>query len=183
MLSSPVASSEIVGRDDELISVATFVGGLSGRASALLLDGEAGIGKSTLWAVGVASARSSGAFVLSAQPAESEADVAYAVLGDLLRFVPEAVYDELPKPQRSALRIVALLDSPGGVPVDARTVGVATGSLLQKLANDKPTLVSIDDCQWVDGESTAALLVRVSASWGMPRFGSAQSTDGRWGSD
>jgi DNA-binding CsgD family transcriptional regulator len=152
-----IGTSGIVGRDDELVAVASFVGGLSGRASAFLLDGEAGIGKSTLWAVGVEAARSSGATMLSARPAESETDVAYAVLGDLLRFVPEAVYEQLPKPQRSALRIVALLDDPGSVPVDARTVGVATGSLLQALANDKPTLVAIDDCQWVDDESAAVL--------------------------
>jgi DNA-binding CsgD family transcriptional regulator/tetratricopeptide (TPR) repeat protein len=147
----------IVGREVELTSVASFVEGLAGRGSALLFDGEAGIGKSTLWAVGVESARTRGVTVLSAQPAESEAEVAYAVLGDLLRFVPESTYDQLPKPQRSALRIVALLDDPGSVSVDARTVGVATGSLLQVLARDAPTLVSIDDCQWVDDESAAAL--------------------------
>jgi DNA-binding CsgD family transcriptional regulator/tetratricopeptide (TPR) repeat protein len=152
-----IATAGIFGRDDELAAVATFVGGLSGRSSVFLLDGEAGIGKSTLWAIGVSGARAVEAIVLSAQPAESESDVAYAVLGDLLRFVPESAYEQLPKPQRSALRIVALLDDPGSVPVDARTVGVATGSLLQTLAKDKPTLVSIDDCQWVDDESSAAL--------------------------
>jgi DNA-binding CsgD family transcriptional regulator/tetratricopeptide (TPR) repeat protein len=151
------AGAGIVGRDEELVAVASFVGGLNGRASALLLDGEAGIGKSTLWALGGEAAREKGATVLSAQPAESEADVAYAVLGDLLRFVPETSYDLLPKPQRSALRVVVLLDDPGAVPVDARTVGVAIGNLLRGLANDKPTLVSIDDCQWVDDQSAAAL--------------------------
>ena len=54
------------------------------RVAALVLEGEAGIGKSTLWLAGVEAARERGLRVLSSRPAEVELGVAHAALGDLL---------------------------------------------------------------------------------------------------
>lgn len=146
----------IVGRDRESALLKEFVATLS-SGSVFLLEGEAGIGKTTLWTRGVELAHNANAMVLTAQPAESERDVAYAVLGDLLRFVDPENYEELPRPQRRALRIVALLDDADNVAIDARTVGVAVAGLFERLAADGSTLVAIDDAQWVDDESAAAL--------------------------
>lgn len=156
-LQTPGSGRAIVGRDRELALLVDFVATMSDGTSVFLLDGEAGIGKSTLWTKGVELAAEANVMVLSAQPAESEGDVAYAVLGDLLRFVDPRDFDALPGPQRIALRTVALLDDPGTTPIDARTVGVAVAALFARLTADGPTVVAIDDCQWADEESAAAL--------------------------
>ena len=74
---------EIVGREEDRASVEAFVGRAEGGAAALVLEGEAGIGKSTLWLAGVELARSRGLRVLLSRPAEAERGLAHAGLGDL----------------------------------------------------------------------------------------------------
>ena len=64
---------EIVGRDEELASLQAFMGHADGEPCALVLEGQAGIGKSTLWLAGIEYARSRGMRVLSSRPAEAEA--------------------------------------------------------------------------------------------------------------
>ena len=76
------ASAEIYGREAEVAAVHAFVEA-SGAPRALLLEGEAGIGKTTLWWNGVARATQLGHHVLQARPAEGEAALAFAGLGDL----------------------------------------------------------------------------------------------------
>jgi hypothetical protein len=78
----------IIGRDSELARVQSFVGSVSEGPSALLLEGTAGIGKTTLWHAGVSVARARGHQVLTCRAAESEARLSYAALGDLLDFEP-----------------------------------------------------------------------------------------------
>lgn len=75
----------ILGRDTELAEVESFIGSAPGAPSCLLLEGPAGIGKTTLWHTGVSFARARGHRVLScrAAEAESEARLSYAALGDL----------------------------------------------------------------------------------------------------
>ena len=68
--------SELVGREQELASLDTFIGNVGGETSVLVLAGEAGIGKSTLWLAGVESARARGLRVLSSRPAENERSLA-----------------------------------------------------------------------------------------------------------
>ena len=63
---------EIVGREEELASLGAFTAQAGGRAAALVLEGEAGIGKSTLWLAGVEHARATRLRVLSSRPAEAE---------------------------------------------------------------------------------------------------------------
>ena len=80
----------IVGRDEEVASVSAFVDEVPEAPVALVLEGEAGIGKSTLWLAGVEHGKETGARVLSVRPVEAERGLAYACLGDLL----ESVVDE-----------------------------------------------------------------------------------------
>jgi predicted ATP-dependent serine protease len=82
---------EVIGRDDELASLREFIGSGQEGPAALVFQGEAGIGKSTLWLAGVEHARSSGLPVLVARPAEAERGLAHAGLGDLLEDVLENV--------------------------------------------------------------------------------------------
>ena len=75
---------EPFSREEDRATVEAFVGRAEGGASALVLEGEAGIGKSTLWLAGVQVARSRGLRVLLSRPAEAERGLAHAGLGDLL---------------------------------------------------------------------------------------------------
>jgi hypothetical protein len=88
----------IVGRESELARVKSFIGSVSEGPSALLLEGAAGIGKTTLWHAGVSIARARGHRVLACRAAESEARLSYAALGDLFDFE----LPDLPAPPRSA---------------------------------------------------------------------------------
>jgi hypothetical protein len=74
----------VFGRGRELAAVAVFLDGLPSGPSGLLLEGEAGIGKTTVWMAGVADAAARPYLVLSSRPAESEATLSFAALGDLL---------------------------------------------------------------------------------------------------
>lgn len=99
----------VIGRDRELASVTAFVDALPSGPSGLLLEGEAGIGKSTLWDAGVAAAAARSYVVLSSRPAESEATLSFAALGDLIYGVLGQVLPQLPPPQRRALEVALLM--------------------------------------------------------------------------
>lgn len=147
---------DLLGRDDELRSLHAFLDrpAAEGRA-ALVLVGEAGIGKSTLWLAGVEAARACGLRVLSSRPAEVELGVAHAGLGDLLEEALAEVASELAAPRRRALEIALLVGDGAHEPVDFRTLAVAVRSALHLLAEREPILVAIDDVQWLDASSTS----------------------------
>jgi DNA-binding CsgD family transcriptional regulator len=150
-----VGSPELVGRESELASVARFV---ERGAGVLLLRGEAGIGKTALWREGVRESEAGGATVLVAQPAGPEARLAFAALGDLLADRAAEVADALPAPQRRALEVALLLREPGPRRPDPAAVARATLAGLRELA---PVLVAVDDVQWLDPGSAAALAFAV----------------------
>lgn len=148
-------SDVVVGRDEELGIVHAFLEPASGVPRALLLEGEAGIGKSTLWLAGVECARERGFRVLVSRPAEAERGLAYAGLGDLLEGVLDEVLPALPAPRRKALEVALLLE--GGETADPRTLGVAVRSALDALATETPVVLAVDDIQWLDPSSASAL--------------------------
>src|SRR5512133_3532809 len=100
--------NEIVGRDEEVASVRAFVEGAAERPAALVLEGEPGVGKSTLWHTGVEHARAQGLRVLVSRPAEAEYGLAHVALGDLLEGVADDVLPALPAPRRRALELALL---------------------------------------------------------------------------
>jgi DNA-binding CsgD family transcriptional regulator len=151
------SSSAIVGREAELGAISAFLGALPSGPRALVLEGSAGIGKTTLWQAGVDEARAAGHTVLVTRAAESEARLSYAALGDLLADVPDATFDDLPTPLRGALdRALLRGDQIGGAP-DPRAVALAVASLLQTLAEAAPIVIAIDDVQWLDRPSARVL--------------------------
>jgi len=145
-----------VGRDEELARIDSFLNGDEAGTSALALEGEAGIGKTTLWLAGVERARERGLRVLVARPAEAERELSFATLGDLLSDVGDRIRT-LPAPQRRPLARALLQEDARGVPVDPRAVAVALVATLKAMARDQPLLVAIDDVQWADAATAAAL--------------------------
>ena len=150
---------EVFGRERELESVSAFLDRSAEGLAGLVLEGEAGIGKSTLWRAGVAAARERGFVVLSAQLAEAERGLAHVGLGDLFpEHLLEDVLRALAAPRRRALEVALLReDAAAGETVDPRALGVATRDALRSLAGDRRLLLAIDDVQWLDDASARAL--------------------------
>ena len=112
-------------------------------------------------------ARERGLRVLSSRPAEAERGLAHVGLGDLFDEVLDDVVPALSPPRRRALEIALLRDEAADEPVDHRALAVAVRDVLQLLSERKPTLIAIDDVQWLDPSSSGALafaLRRLAAS-------------------
>ena len=144
---------EIVGRDTELTALEAWLDAPS--TSVLVLEGEAGIGKTTLWRAAVEHASELGLHVLATVASESESRLSYAGLADILGPIAEDVLDQLPGPQRRAVEVALLLRQPGGKPPDERAVAVATLATLR--ATRGVTVVAIDDAHWLDRSTSGAL--------------------------
>jgi DNA-binding CsgD family transcriptional regulator/tetratricopeptide (TPR) repeat protein len=128
----------------------------SAGPGALLVSGEAGIGKSTLWGLGIGAAVGAGQIVLTTRAADSEVTLSFAGLGDLLDPVPDDVLDALPSVQRESLD-AALLRSAAPAPPLPRVIGAALLAVLRLLAARAPVLVAVDDLQWLDAASADAV--------------------------
>jgi DNA-binding CsgD family transcriptional regulator len=148
---------EIVGREGDLASVRAFVAQIGDGPSALILEGEAGIGKSILWLTGVEHARSSGVRVLVSRPAEAERGQAHVGLSDLFDDVVDELAPELSPPRRRAFEVALLREDPSGDAVDHRALGVAVRDALQLLSERDSVLIAIDDLQWLDASSSSCL--------------------------
>jgi DNA-binding CsgD family transcriptional regulator len=147
---------EVIGREQEFDVLRDF---LARQQGALVMEGEAGIGKTMLFDVAVEEAAASGRSVLRASPAESDAEISFAALADLLSGLDE-VLDALPRPQGRALAVAlrrAEPDDTSGGALDRGAVAFALVSVLRTLAAADPVLVAVDDVQWLDPASAAAL--------------------------
>jgi DNA-binding CsgD family transcriptional regulator len=147
----------IVGREVEVEAAAGMVAGLEDGPVGLVLAGEAGIGKTTVWLAAVDRMRASFDLVLSARPVRAEAELGFNGLADLVGSVVEGVLPILPEPQRHALAVALLMEEPGPRPLDRRAVCAATLSALRFLAAKGPVLLAIDDLQWLDGPTAHVL--------------------------
>jgi len=98
---------QLTGREREVAAIEKFLDADGPRA--LLLEGEPGIGKTALWRHGVARALERKWLVLRAEPAEAEAELPFAAVGDLVH-PAAAEIDRLAPPQRHSLRVALLLD-------------------------------------------------------------------------
>ena len=106
----------MVGRDTELGSVHAFIDETESGPAALVLEGEAGIGKSTLWEAGVEHARARGLRILTSRPAEAERSLGHAGMADLLDGVVEDVLPALLTPRRRALEVALLREESPVIP-------------------------------------------------------------------
>jgi DNA-binding CsgD family transcriptional regulator len=142
----------VESRPTESRTIAGFLAAAISEPSALLIEGEPGIGKTTLWLEALELAREKGFQVLSARAAAAESVLAYTALADLLDGVPAAAWADLPDPQRFAVDQV-LMRADNDTATDQRAVAAAFLSVVEYLADDGPLLLAIDDLQWIDPSS------------------------------
>src|SRR6266542_3764360 len=152
-----VASADIglIGRDSELSRLSRLVDPPPTASQVHVLLGEPGMGKTVLLAEVTRRAGPAGVQVLAATGRESERDLAFAGLHQLLRPVLDRV-PTLPDRQAQAL-LSAFALSPDSVPADALLTGIAVLTLLSAVAEDGPVLVAVDDAQWLDRASLDTL--------------------------
>jgi DNA-binding CsgD family transcriptional regulator len=144
----------LYGRDAERARIGALLDGArESRSGVLVIRGEAGAGKSTL--LEDARERASGMQVLSGGGIESEAQLPFAALQQLVRPILGYV-QALPKPQAGALRGALGLEAGGGN--DRFLVSLAVLSLLAEAAERRPLLCLVDDAQWLDDASADALV-------------------------
>jgi DNA-binding CsgD family transcriptional regulator len=150
-------SPGVVGRERELASLRDFASRIPAGAVALVLEGDAGVGKTTLWEAGLAQATTEGFRVLLARPAESETSLSFSGIGDLLDPVLDQALAALSTAQNRALSRALVLGDDEGRSPDPHAIGVALLTALRALAAELPLVVAVDDVQWLDAASTAGL--------------------------
>jgi DNA-binding CsgD family transcriptional regulator len=143
----------LIGRHAECAALAAVLAAArDGSGGTQVIVGEPGIGKSALlqWV----AERADPARVVVARGIESEADLPYAALRDLLTPFSDQL-DRLPAAQAGVISGAIGLGPPSGV--DRFAVGVATLALLTAAAESRPLLLVVDDLQWIDSASGGAL--------------------------
>lgn len=143
-------NQQVIGREQELAAGDRFVDALAEGPTALVLRGEAGIGKSVVWDEVATRARDRGHTVLTCKPAQSETKLSLAGLADLLGGLADSVLPTIAVPQRQALEVALLRLEPDGFVADWRAVGTGFRSALGSLTTSAPVVIAIDDVQWLD---------------------------------
>ena len=152
----PVAASAgLVGRARELAVLTEMVHRLDdGTGAALVIRGEAGIGKSSLVEAVAAEAVGRGILVLSATGVQSEARITYAALHLILRPIWHLAEGLHPRQNTALLAAFGLLQETAP---EAFPVGLAALELIGDAAETSPILIIVDDAHWLDAPSAAAL--------------------------
>ena len=144
----------LAGRDAERAAIDALLDrARTGASGALAVVGEPGIGKTSLLAY--AASRAADFTVLQVLGVESEAELPYAALHQLLHPLLGA---DVPPAVRVAF------GAAGAAPADRFAIGVTVLELLADAAEERPLLCILDDAQWFDHESAAALGLRGAAA-------------------
>src|SRR5258705_10128001 len=115
----------MASRPPEEEALSEFLDSASTAPSALLLDGEAGIGKTTVWLAGLKRARDRGFQVLSTGAVNAQSVLAYGPLADLLTGLDPDTWADLPDPQRIAVDRVLRRKHRAGATTDQRAGAAA----------------------------------------------------------
>jgi DNA-binding CsgD family transcriptional regulator/tetratricopeptide (TPR) repeat protein len=157
---------DLYGRDEQIAVVRAAMDRTESGFGVTLLTGPAGIGKTAIWERGVADAEDRGYAVLQARTCESEAPLSHVGLSDLLEDVGTDVLARLPVPQRTAIETALLRTGDGSV--DPRALGAGFLSVVRDLAATGPVLIAVDDEQWLDPASRAAVMYALRRLRGEP---------------
>ncbi len=148
--------AQAVSREPESQALTAFLATARSTPAGLVIEGEAGIGKTTFALHACEKAEAEGFRVLVTRGSPGEVTLSFAGLADLLAEVSDDVLDRLAPVQREALHRILLRGSemPGA---DERAAAAAFQAVLRHLADESPVLVVVDDIQWLDTASAAAL--------------------------
>lgn len=150
----PGTGGRLIGREHELKVVEEFVLRVACDGDALVLYGEAGVGKTVLLDAAERVAAASGVPVIRTDGIEVESDLAYAALLRLLTPILPRL-DGMSREQRRTLATALGLDE--GPPPDRLAVSNAVRALLGSAGGDGPLLVIVDDLPWLDRMSAVVL--------------------------
>lgn len=164
------SSVALVGRGVELkTATQQLLDGSVVGSRTLVIEGEAGIGKTTVWLELVAAAAARGMAVLSCRCDETELGLPFTALSDLVAGVPRDLVERLSAPQRRALDIALLrIGVDDGPALELRALGTAMLGLLRAVAATAPVLVAVDDPPWMDPASARALAFAMRRMEGAP---------------
>ena len=144
----------LLGRESERMLLTSVLDEVAIRGCALMIRGEAGIGKSRLLAEAGRAARARGMVVLTTVGVQSEAQLPFAGLHQLLRPVRGGVAD-LPPVQRAALDAAFGLSE--GVVPELFRIAMAVLDLVAEAASAAPVVLVVDDAQWLDRPTSDVL--------------------------
>jgi AAA ATPase domain len=152
---SPATQPWVLGRRAECETLDQVVEAVrKGESRALVIRGEAGIGKTALVEYLRERAWASGCRVAQVAGIQSEMELAFAAIHQLCAPMLDRL-PRLPEPQRDALATAFAIQA--GPPPDQFLVGLAVLSLLAETAEEQPLVCLIDDAQWLDRASSQAL--------------------------
>lgn len=143
-----------MGRSEELAAVTDVLADISTAGAALVIDGDPGIGKSTLLAAASDWAVANGYARLGCSGLQSQMEIGYAGLHELLHPLLAQV-DALPPRQRAALMTAFGLED--GPPPGRMLIGLSVLGLLEEAAGNRRLFLVIDDAQWLDPSSVDVL--------------------------
>ncbi len=150
----------VIGRDRELSLLLTFIDAARTGHVGLIIEGGAGIGKTTLWRVGVRHANENGVTVIRATPSRAEQQLSYSGLRDLVAAIIERdpdAFSRLAPHISTAVLTASRIAPPIEMPIDALTVAAGLRGALTALSLTGPIMVAIDDVQWLDDASATVL--------------------------
>src|SRR5579863_1664152 len=117
----------LFGRDAERAHLEQLLDAAASGPVGCILEGSAGIGKTTVWREAVDGARRRGLLVLETTASEPESMLAFSGVGDLFERLPDAILDSLPDAQEEALRAALFL---GELPEGSRHVQALPRAIL-----------------------------------------------------
>jgi DNA-binding CsgD family transcriptional regulator len=153
---SDVDRSWLIDRDREFGAVEAWLHRPRG-STVVFVHGERGIGKTSLWRRAIEVATDRRYRVLACRPAEAEAGMRFAGLGDIMGDVWDDELAALAPSQRRALQVATLESAQAGEAVDIREVSLGLMALLRHVSTQRPVMVAVDDTQWLDRASAAVL--------------------------
>ena len=172
----------MAGRE-ELVAAGSLA--LAGGRS-VWLGGDAGVGKSTVLGALRSGVLGAGVRVLASSPAEPDVQLPFVTLNDLLSPVGERFFEALSVGSRRALDAALLKHETPLRDMDQLAVRVGALELLRLVAEDEPTVLVVDDVQWVDRPSAEVLAFALRRLGGVPvrvlaaeRVGSGEVPVGR----
>jgi DNA-binding CsgD family transcriptional regulator len=152
-MAAATSASELLNRNSEQEQLDTLLAEVrAGHSAALVLRGEAGVGKTAL--LRYAARQAFGFRTAQIAGVEAEMELPFAGMHQLCAPMLDRL-DALPEPQRDALRVA--LGQATGNPPDRFLISLAALSLLSAVAEERPLLCLVDDAQWLDGASAQIL--------------------------